>query len=123
MRQLMGAPGMATDLSRFHELVGDLFSLPSSAEGWEQYRLSEEQVAFYEEHGYLKGVRILSEEQVEGLRGELAEFFDPRHPGHELWYEYHTNESTKPETVLFHALGAWRIKPGFHDVLWNPAFT
>jgi ectoine hydroxylase-related dioxygenase (phytanoyl-CoA dioxygenase family) len=25
--------------------------------------------------------------------------------------------------VLFHALGAWRITPGFHDILWNPAFT
>jgi ectoine hydroxylase-related dioxygenase (phytanoyl-CoA dioxygenase family) len=23
--------------------------------------------------------------------------------------------------VLFHALGAWRIRPGFHDLLWNPA--
>jgi ectoine hydroxylase-related dioxygenase (phytanoyl-CoA dioxygenase family) len=25
--------------------------------------------------------------------------------------------------VLFHALGAWRIRPGFHDILWHPAFT
>jgi amino acid transporter len=24
---------------------------------------------------------------------------------------------------LFHALGAWRIAPGFHDILWNQAFT
>ncbi len=25
--------------------------------------------------------------------------------------------------MLFHALGAWRITPGFHDVLWRPSFT
>jgi len=23
---------------------------------------------------------------------------------------------------LFHALGAWRLRPAFHDMLWNPAF-
>ncbi|HVS36445.1 MAG TPA: phytanoyl-CoA dioxygenase family protein, partial [Gemmataceae bacterium] len=38
-------------------------------------------------------------------------------------HEFHTNESADPTRVLFHALGAWRITPGFHDVLWHPAFT
>jgi len=40
-----------------------------------------------------------------------------------LFYEYNSNESTDPNHVLFHALGAWRIAPGFHDLLWHPAFT
>jgi ectoine hydroxylase-related dioxygenase (phytanoyl-CoA dioxygenase family) len=112
-----------TDLADYHELVSDLFTLPRTRDEWDRYRLSDEQVAFYRENGYLAGVRILTDEQIERLRSELAEFFDPEHPGHELWYEYHTNESANPDTVLFHALGAWRIKPGFHDVLWHPAFT
>jgi ectoine hydroxylase-related dioxygenase (phytanoyl-CoA dioxygenase family) len=114
---------MTVDLSTRHELVGDLLALPKSPGEWEQYRLTDQQVAFYHEQGYLAGVRILTDEQIAKLRTELAEFFDPQHPGHALWYEYHTNESNRPDTVLFHALGAWRIRPGFHDLLWHPAFT
>lgn len=114
---------MVRDLSEIHDVIGGLFELPRSRDEWDRYRLTDEQVNFYNEQGYLAGVRILSEAQVERLRGELVAFFKPDHEGHELWYEYHTNESTNPNTVLFHALGAWRITPGFHDVLWHPAFT
>jgi ectoine hydroxylase-related dioxygenase (phytanoyl-CoA dioxygenase family) len=71
----------------------------------------------------LAGVRILTDEQIERLRRELEPLFQPRHEGHEFWYEYHTNESPNPDKVLFHALCAWRITPGFHDILWHPAFT
>lgn len=114
---------MPHDLSLRHELVGELFQLPQTPAEWDRFRLSDEQVAFYHDQGYLPGVRILTDEQIEKLRAELAVFFQPDHPGRELWYEYHTNESQVADTVLFHALGAWRIAPGFHDVLWHPAFT
>jgi hypothetical protein len=77
----------------------------------------------FREHGYLSGVRLLSDEQVDVLREELATLVDPHHPGNRLFYEYNSNESHDPARVLFHALGAWRLTPGFHDILWNPAFT
>lgn len=114
---------MTTDYSRVHQLAGDLFSLPKSQAEWDQFRLTDEQVEFFHEQGYLAGVRILTDGQIAKLRTELAEFFTPQHPGREWWYEYHTNESASPDTVLFHALGAWRLRPGFHDILWHPAFT
>ncbi len=114
---------MVEDLSEYHEPVRDFLRLPASAEEWARYRLSDEQVEFFHEHGYLKGIRMLDEEQVEVLRGELSQIMEPEHPGRGLWYEYHSNESKDPDTVLFHALGAWRIAPGFHDLLWNPRFT
>jgi Phytanoyl-CoA dioxygenase (PhyH) len=110
------------DLSRYHQPVGKLFARATAKEEWEQYRLSEEQVEFFRENGYLKGVRILTDEQVEALRGELEYLMDPAHAGRELFHEYHSNESTDPNRVVFHALGAWRVMPGFHDLLWNPAF-
>ena len=65
----------------------------------------------------------LSDEQVEALREELTTLADPSYPGNRLFYEYHSNEAADKTTVLFHALGAWRITPAMHDVLWNPAFT
>src|SRR5690606_18585610 len=82
-----------------------------------------EQVAFFHEHGYVAGVRVLDEAQVEALRGELAELMQPGRDWQHLWYEFHLNESTDPDLVLFHALGAWRIGGGFHDLLWHPAVT
>lgn len=114
---------MARDWSELHELATDLFAWPSDAAGWDKYRLTPAQIESYHENGFLAGIKILEPHQIETLRSELAEFFQPEHEGSELWYEYHTNESNRPETVLFHALGAWRLRPAFHDVLWAPAFV
>lgn len=111
------------DLSSCHTLVGGLFDFPASVEEWSRFRLSREQIDFYNEQGYLAGIRMLTNEQVEILRGELGELTDPLHPKRKLFYEYHSNESNDASRILFHALGAWRITPGFHDILWNPAFT
>src|SRR5262249_36222825 len=114
---------MPLDLSTRHEPVGSFLANGSHADTWQRHRLTAEQVSFFHEHGYLMGVRILSEDQVDQLRDELQELFDPHHPANGLFHEYHTNESPDPARVLFHALGAWRIKPAFHDLLWHPAFT
>ncbi|HEY1598867.1 MAG TPA: phytanoyl-CoA dioxygenase family protein [Pirellulales bacterium] len=112
-----------TDLSTCHAPVSDLFPTASSREAQARYRLSDAQVRSFAENGYVAGIQVLDADQVDALRAELQGLFDPHHPGHELFYEYHSNESTDPARVLFHALGAWRIAPGFHDLLWNPAFT
>jgi len=110
------------DLSQVHQLISDLFQWPSSKEEWEKYKLNDDQIAFFNENGYLAGVKMLDDEQVDFLRKELTEIADANHPAHSLYYEFNSNESSDPSTILFHALGAWRIGPGFHDVLWNPRF-
>ena len=114
---------MRGDLSVHHGPITELFRPPASADEWGRCRLTREQVEFYREHGYLAGVRVLDAAQVEALRAELRELAEPRHPLRHLFYEYHSNESGDPARVLFHALGAWRVAPGFHDLLWNPRFT
>lgn len=115
---------MATDLSLSHQPVSEFLaeSLHEPSDDGCAFSLSDEQVAFFHENGYVAGIPILTESQIGQLREELSVFFEPEHDGHELWHEYHSNESPDPSRVLFHALGAWRISAGFHDLLWHPAF-
>lgn len=116
---------MSNDLSLSHEPITDLFT-PANSNGNgnnDAFRLSDEQLTFYETNGYVAGPQVLNEAQIDALRNELAELTQPEHDGRELWYEYHSNESGDPNAVLFHALGAWRIKPALHDILWHAAIT
>lgn len=113
---------MIADLSTKHYPVTGLFNQPAMSGAGPRYRLSEAQTVFYEEQGFLAGVRLLTDEQVGVLRSELESLVAATGETRRLFYEYNSNESANPEKVLFHALGAWRVTPGFHDLLWNPAF-
>ena len=110
---------MTKDLSRKHYPLTNLFPRLDEVE---EFRLTEAQIEFYHVNGYLSGVRLLDDDQIDVLREELTELTNPDHPGRPLFYEYNSNESSDPSRILFHALGAWRITEGFHDLLWNPAF-
>lgn len=111
------------DLSQFHYVLSDFFKTPKTQSEWDKYKLTDEQVDFYKENGYLSGIKLLDDRQIEVLRKEQAEIADPSHPAHHLFYEFHTNESADPDAVLFHSLGHWRITKGFHDIVWNPSFV
>ncbi|WP_425400222.1 phytanoyl-CoA dioxygenase family protein [Aeoliella sp.] len=102
------------DLSTTHEPVSNLFD-----HGEPSDVLTAEQVEKFHQDGYIDGIPLLDDQQCDALCNELSNFFQPEHEGRELWHEYHTNESTIPEQTLFHALGAWRLRPGFHDLLWH----
>lgn len=110
------------DLADYHKIISNVFKQPQTKEEWDQYKLTDEQVAHYNEFGYLSGIKLLEDWQIDVLNKELSEIQDPKHPAHHLFYEFHSNESTNVNDVLFHSLGHWRIGEGFHDVLWNPAF-
>ncbi len=115
--------GEIFDLANRHRPVSNLFNWPKTKGDWDQYRLTDEQVAHFHDQGYLSGVKLLDDHQVELLCKDLEKIVDPEHPAHDLFYEFHSNESKDPNSVLFHSLGHWRITEGFHDVLWNPAFV
>src|SRR5689334_21363898 len=110
------------DLSLVHHFVSELFKAPSTRSEWDSFRLSNGQIEFFHQNGFLGQVKLLEASQVDYLKEELEQVADVKHESHHLFYEFHSNESNNPEAILFHALGAWRISKGFHDVLWNPRF-
>jgi len=116
------------DLSAFHAPVSDFLALsgdswPVSEEAVRKYSLSAEQLAAYERDGFIDNVRIVNDAQLERLRAELATIMNPAHPAHKLWHEYNENEAgAESGFSLFHSLGAWRISPAFHDILFLPSY-
>ena len=111
-----GGQTMAADLSLTHEMVGQTFA---SGQDEKVNCFSTTELESFATYGFLKGGRVLDDSQLATLRSELEALSAPAETGSEFWYEYHSNESTKEDQVLFHALGAWRIAPGFHDLLWH----
>jgi len=114
---------LSRDLSNYAHLISEMFIWPKTSEEWAKYELTAEQIDFYHTNGYLSGIKLLEDWQIEQLKEQLPELMDISHPNHDLLYEFHSNESKDQGKILFHALGHWRMTPGFHDVLWNPAFV
>lgn len=118
---LAQSPGQI-DLALHAGPIGGLFEQPKTAEEWAQYMLTEEQVRSFERDGYVSGIKILTGEQVDLLNAELVKLQTIEGEGKKLFYHYESNESEDPDKVLFHAIGGWRITPGFHDLIWSPAY-
>jgi hypothetical protein len=104
---------MAADLAEFPYPVSDFLALsgdswPITEEAIAKYSLSPEQLTQYERDGFVDGIQILNEAQLERLRRDLAEIMDPCHPKNKLWHEYNQNEAGEASGMsLFHSLGAW----------------
>ena len=59
------------DLSSAHKLVSDLFRWPDTIEEWDSYRLTNEQVDFFNQNGFLAGIKMLDQKQIERIKGYM----------------------------------------------------
>jgi len=101
---------LTMDLSLSHQPLTDLFSQSISTP---QVIDADE----FERSGFIVGIKILSDDQIEALRDALDKLVE-QNADDPLFYEYHSNESNEPGNRLLHALGAWRISPAFHDLVF-----
>jgi ectoine hydroxylase-related dioxygenase (phytanoyl-CoA dioxygenase family) len=108
---------MHEDLSFCEGPITGVFDIKQPSE------LSQTQMDLFAENGYLAGIQILDDRQLDVLKAELEALIEPGQSKNPLFYEYHSNESTSSNDVLFHALGAWRVSPAFHDLLFHRAIT
>ncbi len=111
------------DLADYNKLVSKMFTWPKNKSEWAKYCLSDDQLNHFKTYGYVSNIKLLEEDQVDQLNEELITIMDPSNSKHDLLYEFHSNQSEDPDRIIFHSLGHWRMTPGFHDVLWNPAFV
>jgi len=106
---------VSKDYAEWHEPVGSVVTARASA----RFELTDEQIARYHEDGYLIGPRVLDDDQLTVLRAEVDEILSDGHEGQEHWYEYNSGSATR----MVHAIGAWRVRPNLHDLLWHPGIT
>ena len=85
--------------------------------------ITSEQVDFFDENGYLSGIKLLDDAQIDELRSELDRLMLPEYAADSRFYEYNSNESPDAAKRLFHALGAWRVSAGFHDLIFHPTIV
>lgn len=89
-----------------------------------EYLLTPEQLAEFDERGFIAGIPVLSEDELAALRAEIDALADPGHEGREFWYEYQDLSADGVfQGGFLHGSGAWRVRPGFHDLLWHPGVT
>ena len=72
---------MNEDLGLISQPISDLFPQPESIDEWASYALSEEQLHEFQQNGFIHGIQLLNEDQIQGLRKALEEIVIPDHEG------------------------------------------
>ena len=101
-------------------ITGAYPSLKGAPTNWE---LSPKQRADFEERGYLSPIQLLEGAAVEALRARLSSIGERLDELEPLLYEVEQSWLERPEEVVLHFLGAWRVDELFHDLIYHPGVT
>jgi hypothetical protein len=114
---------MLPEYQKIHHYLTSGFPRIDSEEERRRYELPEEQVRIYRENGFIAGVPILQQPQVEELSLRLETIRNGLDSHAERLYEVEADWQKRPDEVVFHFLGAWLVDPWFHDLIFSPQVT
>jgi ectoine hydroxylase-related dioxygenase (phytanoyl-CoA dioxygenase family) len=86
-------------------------------------RLTDAQLGFFHENGYLAGIRVLDEPALEAVRDAVERVRRRDNPHLSLLYEIEEDYDRDPEQNSFHFLGGWLVEEVLHDLVFHPAVT
>jgi len=112
------------DYRKIHRPAGQLFTAATRSEEIPKYTLSPEQVRFYETNGYLKGIRVLEERQLQCLRDRLEQMVADDFPRRSelIGLTAAAGGASKNQQMIYFQ-GAWFVDDAFHDLLFNAEMT
>ena len=114
---------MIEDLSRRHDLVSDLFRSPDRPPSGTAIASATSRCAFFHEHGYLTGIRILDDEQVEAAHG-VARAVRPEASGQRAVLRIPLERIARSVARAVSCAGSLAHHAGLSRyALWHPAFT
>src|SRR5262245_28796006 len=103
-------------------LVGDAFPAAKSAEQRKQFELTRQQVAFFNENGYLAPIRLLSDELVQRFREKLELMIrDDYARADELFCAPRLKPGETKGMIYFQQ--AWMTEEIYHDLVFSPNVT
>src|SRR5438477_2024193 len=100
-----------------------LFPRLRSRDDVERQRLRDDQVRSFEENGYVAGIRVLEGATLDAVREAVERIQRGESPRLEDLYEVEEDYDRDPAKNAFHCLGAWRVEPALHDLVFHPAAT
>ena len=108
-------------LERHHDPITDAF--PSAQGDLRSWELSEEDQDTFHEQGFLAPLQLLNTGEVQELRARLDELGAHLDRHSDLLYEVEEAWLERPDEIVLHFLGAWRVDEWFHDLAFHPGVT
>lgn len=109
-------------LERHHEPIGATF--PRAQAGtFGRHALDADARARFDEQGFVAGVDCLTATDVAALRERLARIGDHLEELAPHLYEVEAAWRARPNEVVLHFLGAWKVDELLHDLVFHPGVT